>query len=426
LSTEGALPADATAWDRPPIRRLMRFFAIVYVVEGLAQTGGLISQPLSYFLKEVHGWTAVQVAGYLTLFHLPWVIKPIYGALSDFVPLFGYRRKSYLIVVNAVAAGAFLWTAVTDQPSQLAVALVLTANAMAISSTLCGALLVENGQKYAASGRFVNQQWLWFNIAAMTASTLGGALIYWLSPASALHAAAFIVAFAPLALMVGTWRLVDEERSAINLPALKETLRGLVAAFRHRELWIVALFIFLYNFSPGLGTPLYYHMTNSLKFSQAYIGVLGSISSAGWVVGALLYPRLFGGLSSRSLLNLSIALGTVSTAAYLLLGNELSAAILGFCSGFSSMVAMVATLTLAADFCPHRSEGFAFAILTSINNLAGALSDNTGSLLYERAFNNTIAPLAVVSSAFTAFAFVFVPMLRLGDKPQGHAVAVVG
>src|SRR5436305_14264668 len=89
--------------DRSAMRRLMWFFAIVYVVEGLGQTGGLIAQPLSYFLKEVHGWTAVQVAGYLTLFNLPWVIKPLYGAVSDFVPLLGYRRKSYLILVNAAA-----------------------------------------------------------------------------------------------------------------------------------------------------------------------------------------------------------------------------------------------------------------------------------------------------------------------------------
>ena len=38
---------------------------------------------------------------------------------------------------------------------------------MAISSTVCGAVLVENGQKLGESGRFVNQQWLWFNVAAM-------------------------------------------------------------------------------------------------------------------------------------------------------------------------------------------------------------------------------------------------------------------
>ena len=44
---------------------------------------------------------------------------------------------------------------------------------MAISSTLCGALLVENGQRHDASAAFVNQQWLWFN-GAVAATSLAG------------------------------------------------------------------------------------------------------------------------------------------------------------------------------------------------------------------------------------------------------------
>ena len=403
----------------------MVFFAIVYVVEGLGQTGGLIAQPLSYFLKEVHGWTAVQVTAFLTVFNLPWVIKPVYGLVSDFVPLFGYRRKSYLIVANLAATGAFLWVAQTTEPGQLGFALLSTAYAMAISSTLCGALLVENGQKFGDSGRLVNQQWLWFNVAGMAASLGAGALVQWLSPTSALHAAAFIIALAPLALIAGTWGLVDEEKSSIDLQQLKATFRSLVDAFRKRELWIVAVFLFFYYFSPGLGTPLYYHMTDDLKFSQGYIGILASISSGGWIVGALMYHRYFDGLSSRTLLNASIALGTVTTAAFLALSGETSAAILNFCAGFSAMLATVATLTLAADFSPRRSEGFAFAVMMSVTNLASAAADNVGSFLYERAFHNSLTPLVLVSAAFTAFAFVLVPLLRLGDKRQGQAVGAV-
>ena len=73
--------------DKALMHRLMLFFAVVYVVEGLGQTGGLVSQPLNYYLKEVHGWTPVQVTAYVTIFNLPWIIKPVYGLISDFVPL---------------------------------------------------------------------------------------------------------------------------------------------------------------------------------------------------------------------------------------------------------------------------------------------------------------------------------------------------
>jgi MFS family permease len=420
-------PAEDRAETKQLISHLLWFFALVYIVEGLGQVaGGLISQPLTYYLKQVHGWTPVQVTAFVTLFNLPWVIKPVYGLISDFIPLFGYRRKSYLIIANVAAIGGFFWATQIDTPSVLVFALMMTAYAMAISSTLCGAVLVENGQKLHESGRFVNQQWLWSNIAAMAAAIIGGQLVQHLPPDSALHVGAAIVGVTPFLVIIGALFLAPERKVSINLQGMKSALDGLLASFKRRELWVIALFMFLYYFSPGFATPLYYHMTDNLKFSQAYIGILGSIASAGWVVAALLYKRLFGDLSLKSLLNVSIAFGTLSAAAYLLLSSETSAAILNFCSGFSAMLATVATLTLAADYCPPRAEGFAFATLMSIINLATTVADNVGSFLYTHLFNGSLTPLVLVSAAFTAFAFVLVPLLHLGHKPQGQPASGAG
>jgi MFS family permease len=406
--------------DAGAVKRLLLFFALVYVVEGLGQIVGLISQPLNYYLKEVHGWSPLQVTAFVTLFNLPWIIKPIYGLVSDFLPLFGYRRKSYLIIANIAATVGYLWATQLNAPGDLAFALMLTAYAMAISSTLCGAVLVENGQRLKESGTFVNQQWLWFNIAAMVAAVVGGQLVQHLAPSNALHAAAAIIAVAPCAVIVGTIFLVPEKKTRIDLAGMKNTLRGLATAFRRRELWIVAIFMFLYYFSPGLSTPLYYYMTDDLGFSQAYIGLLGSINAAGWVVGALLYRRFFENLTLKYLLNLSIATGTATGLTYLFFWNETAAAIISFGAGFAAMLTTVATLTLAADYCPPRAEGFSFAVLMSIINLSNTLADNVGSFLYTHAFHRALPPLVLISAAFTAFAFILVPLLRLGNKRQGE------
>jgi MFS family permease len=413
-------PLHTATDDKRAIDRLLIFFALVYVVEGLGQVGGLISQPLNYYLKTVQSWTPVQVTAYVTLFSVPWVIKPLFGLISDFVPLFGYRRKSYLVLVNIAAAGGFLWVTQLTAPNDLFVALMVTAFAMAISSTLCGALLVENGQRLHESGTFVNQQWLWFNIAAMAAAILGGQLVQHLTPVGALHGAAAVIAVAPVTVVAGALLLVPEQKAAINLAGIKETFEGLKASFTRRELWLIAGFLFLYNFSPGLSTPLYFTMTDRLQFSQGYIGILGSIAAAGWVVAALLYPKLLNDLTLKKVLNLSIACGMLATAAFVLLSGETSAAIIYFCNGVAAMLAMVASLTLAADYCPPRAEGFAFAMLMSVSNLASLLADNVGSFLFTHLFNHHLTPLVLISAAFTALAFVVVPWLRLGDKRQGE------
>ena len=45
------------------VSRIMWFFAIVYVVEGIGQAkSGVIWQPLAYFLKQTQGWDAVKIS----------------------------------------------------------------------------------------------------------------------------------------------------------------------------------------------------------------------------------------------------------------------------------------------------------------------------------------------------------------------------
>ena len=61
MNTPPSPRADRTDADRAAVKRLLLFFALVYMVEGVGQIGGLIAQPLSFYLKEVHGWAALQV-----------------------------------------------------------------------------------------------------------------------------------------------------------------------------------------------------------------------------------------------------------------------------------------------------------------------------------------------------------------------------
>ena len=391
----------------------MLFFATVFVVEGIGQGRvGIVFQPISFYLKET-GWTPLDVTAYLALLNFPWVIKPVFGLVSDFVPLFGYRRKSYLVIASLVAAVSFGWISRLSDPAEIAPLFLLTAYAMATASTLCGALLAENGPKYGLSNAFVSQQWLGFYIAVMASSFAGGILIQQLGAQDAFQASAAIAAIAPVAMLLATLYLLDEEKTPINRTELLRTLRSAIAALTSRRLYLAAAFLFLYAFAPGFGTPLYYHMTDGLRFSQSYIGILGSIASAGWIAGALIHRFFLQAMSTQRQLYLSIVVGTLSAASFLLLSGEVSAAIVNFANGIALMIATISMLTLAADFCPSRAEGFAFAGLMSVMNLADVFSANVGAFLYDKVFDSNMAPLIIVSAASTAVCVVLIPPLRL-------------
>ena len=404
--------------SRPAIRRTMWFFAIVYAVEGTCQAkSGIMWQPLSHWLKEAMHWDPVTISASLAILDLPWIIKPLWGAISDFVPLFGYRRRPWLVLATIAAFLAFAWVATIDSTTTMIPALTVTALAMAVSSTLCGALLVETGQKTNNSANFVNQQWLWFNIAQMIAVLLAGYLIEILSPVGALHVAAWIGAVAPLTIIGGVF-LIDEPRAAIDLQALRERLRALLSVFQNRNLWFVAGFLFLYYFSPHFGTPLYFQMTDTLKFSQGFIGVLSAISAGGWIIGGLLYRWGLNRLDRLALLRLSIVAGVLTTLAVLLLDGETSAVVIWLTSGIAGMIAMIATMSLAAESCPEGAEGFAFAGMMSILNIANPLGDTFGSVLYEHVFDRQLAPLIIVSAVATALVYFLIPLMVEHAAPE--------
>ena len=64
------------------------FFAALYFVQSIGDpTSGLIAQPVRSLLRS-WGESPATLGALMALLALPWTIKPLFGLLSDFVPLF--------------------------------------------------------------------------------------------------------------------------------------------------------------------------------------------------------------------------------------------------------------------------------------------------------------------------------------------------
>ena len=84
------------------------FFAALYFVQSVGDpTSGLIAQPVRSLLRS-WGESPAALGALMALLAVPWTIKPIFGLLSDFVPLLGSRRRNYLLLANGLAAASLL------------------------------------------------------------------------------------------------------------------------------------------------------------------------------------------------------------------------------------------------------------------------------------------------------------------------------
>ena len=62
---------------------------------------------------------------YISIIHIPWSFKILYGLISDNVPICGTRRKSWLIIMGIIQFITTFSLAMTEPKDPLAVALIL-------------------------------------------------------------------------------------------------------------------------------------------------------------------------------------------------------------------------------------------------------------------------------------------------------------
>jgi hypothetical protein len=75
------------------------------------------------------------------------------------------------------------------------------------------------------------------NIASITAAALGGWLIEVSTPAGAVQWAALLIAFAPLAVLASTLRLIEERRVVVIQPLLVSMSQHMMIAVTSKRMW---------------------------------------------------------------------------------------------------------------------------------------------------------------------------------------------
>lgn len=401
-------------------RNLLFFFGLAYFSQGLA--GTLIQQPLAYHLKS-HGMAAHHVAQALAFVAIPWIVKPLYGLISDSIPLFGSRRKSYLVLATSLSIFGYLAMSQLAAPHAILTVLLVTTLGIAAMDVLVDALMVEEGQKTGLIGQFQGQQWTWLNIASITAAVLGGWLIEVSTPAGAVQWAALLIALAPLAVLTSTLRLIEEPRVVITEPLLVSMSQHMMMAVSSKRVWVMAGFLAFWNLIPNFSLPLYYHMTDQLQFGQGFIGQLHAIGAAAAAAGAYAYRKyLAEAIPLRVLLVLSIALSAATAFSYVLLSGQTSAQLLHILSGVVSMLALLTFFSLAASVCRAEAAAFTFALLMAIYSIAGQISAIASAHLYQEIFRQDITLLILTAGCFTLLAFLWIPILPV-DRPKAYAQA---
>lgn len=365
----------------------------VYFVQGIL---GLARLAVSFFLKDDLGLSPAQVAALMGIASIPWVIKPLFGFISDGLPILGYRRRPYLILSGFLGTISWLalatlvhdaWTATT--------VILLTSLSVAISDVIVDSLIVERARKesIAKSGSLQSLSWGCSALGGLITAYLSGLLLEHMSSSTIFE----ITATFPLIVSAVAW-LIAEEKVVTNSGSqitensiVKEQIQQLWGAIKQKSIWLPTAFLFIWQATPTADSAFFFFSTNELGFKPEFLGRLRLVTSLASLLGIFIFQKYLKTVPFRRILGWSTITAATLGMTTLLLVTHTNRA-LGiddrwFSLGDSLILTVAGQITwmpvlvLSARLCPKGVEATLFALLMSIWNLSGLLSHELGALL---------------------------------------------
>ncbi|MEM6254480.1 MAG: folate/biopterin family MFS transporter [Cyanobacteria bacterium P01_D01_bin.156] len=371
-----------------PLTTELTAILLVYFVQGIL---GLARLAVSFFLKDDLALSPAEVAALTGIASLPWTVKPLFGFLSDGLPIGGYRRRPYLVISGLMGTAAWLVLATSVQTAWLATAMILMSSvSVAISDVIVDSLVVERARQESQSEAGTIQSLCWgaSAIGGILTAYLGGLLLEYTSTRMVFG----VTATFPLVVTVVAWLIAEEattEKSSVGV--VWSQVKQLKAAFSQKAIWMPALFLFLWQSTPSADSAFFFFTTNDLGFKAEFLGRVQLVTSLAALLGIGIFQRFLKAVSFRVIFAWSTVLAALGGLTTLLLVTHANRS-LGiedhwFSLGDSAIltimgqIAFMPVLVLSARLCPPGVEATLFALLMSIVNMASLVSRELGALL---------------------------------------------
>ncbi|MDH3308405.1 MAG: MFS transporter [Acidimicrobiia bacterium] len=360
-------------------RYVFGMFAMLYFVQGVIQ-----AYQLNFFKPhmDAEGIDADRLAIVASLALLPFVIKWIYGLISDRYNLFGRGHRVPYMQIGLVSTAIAFFVAYFIDPSEsfgLLATMVLAATfAMALFDTTADALAVDivppedhsEVQAFMTGGR----------AAGLVVLSLAFGLI----ADSVGYQAIFLVIAALLLVPLAMVRRVQEP--AQRTPAHEFDRSAFRVLLQPRYLVFGVVLTLAWTAFQGIDGLVTFFMSNELESSGRTIGLYGSLKGIGMIVGAFGVHRIVHKAGRMTAALVTIGAVTAGGFAFSILSTERAILIAAAFWGIAVGLQWTTYVTLSMGITDTRIAGSMFAILQTMSNIgigagegvATALSDNLG------------------------------------------------
>ncbi|XP_016495800.2 putative folate-biopterin transporter 3 [Nicotiana tabacum] len=383
------------------------FVSAVVIVYGINQgmSLGLSKISTQYYMKDEQKLQPSEAQIYFGIIQLPWVVKPLWGLLTDTLPILGYRRRPYFMLGGFIGVVAMLSLSI-NQNLHLAFALLcLMAGSagVAIADVTIDACVTENSISHPSLASDMQSlcglsssvgQLIGFGISGFLVHLIGSKGVF-----------GILSIPAGLVILVG---MMSRETYVPNVAykrvsqKFSDAGKAMWMALKCQSVWRPCIYMYVsLALSFHIHEGMFYWYTDAKdgpSFSKEMVGSISSVGAVGSLLGVLLYQNAFKNHPFRSVLFWTQLLYGASGLVDLILVSRVNLkfgipdyVVVVSDAAFSHMIGRLKwmpLLVLSSKLCPSGIEGTFFALLMSIDHI-GMLTASWGGGLLLHTFNVT-------------------------------------
>lgn len=345
------------------------------------------SVAMRYWMMDTVKVSPAQMAAIFGVVAIPWCLKPVYGFISDSYPIFGYRRRPYMIIFAFLAS--YMWILLPFVPhDEFAITLVMTisSGSMCFADVMADSLLVEAArqEKDADKGIVQSHAWMMRFSGGLIASGLGAVAYDYMGAVKVFLVNSMIpIAIAFVAICI-------PDKPSAHKIEWRDTGAKLWSALRQPGIYCPALFIFLICVTPGYGGAMTFFYERELGFTADEFGALDIMGYLVQIFGTFIYKKFLRRVPFIKVFGWAMFASFLleNTLLLLVLHVNRDIGIPDFVFAFAERVVLTLVsqfismpmVVLGAQVCPVGVEGTLYALLMSVTNFGDVISSEWGSL----------------------------------------------
>ena len=283
---------------------LIGFYAGLCVISDLA---------VKYYFKDKKKVETANLTRILIIFKIPYLIKPLYGLLLDFFPIFGYKKKSYLFICFIVNISSwYLFILVNDKHMVFSIICLLFVNISLSFTTVIGsAVQVDLSKMYEnekssigeKTSQLMSEYFIIKSVGTLVPSFFKGFLIEKYTNDIIFYISSLISLFILISDIILVERKIDEKPkkkfSSSLLGSDKEKNKKeenkteqIINLMKNKNIIILLSLIFILESSPFCVSPLFYYETNVLNLNPKDLSYIDFLSQITIIIVIYIYKHL--------------------------------------------------------------------------------------------------------------------------------------